>query len=828
MKKIFNFKTLWPHLVVVIGFAILSLGYMSPVLKGKTLQQSDPTQFIAQQTEIRSFAAESGGEYSGWTNSVFGGIPTYFIGEDYAQGIFIKIQPYLYYLLGLQGSYIFFYLVGAYLLLLALGCGLWPSVLGAIGYGFFSYNLQIIVAGHLAKIYALAFAPIMLAGLVMAFRGRPWAGMALFSFGLGLELNANHFQITYYTAFIIAVLGIFELIRALKEKQVGNFVLSAVLAVVLGVLVTATNTARLWTTYDHSKETIRGGSELVKDVKKDTTKAEGLDKDYAFSWSYGKLETLTFLIPDFAGGSSGGELDEKSEAFKTLMRYNIPADNAAQVVRSLPTYWGDQTFVSGGIYAGAILCFLFVLGLFFAEKRYKYPFAVSALLCLFIGWGSNFSLLNYFLFDYFPLYNKFRAVSMILSLTQLCMVVVAVLGLKTLLQNTPTWANFKKPFFVSLGLTAGVALLLALVPSLVGLRSANDPAFLDNMTQSFGNNRTAASDLYAALLDDRAAMLRSDAFRSVLFILLAAAVVWALVTKKIKNTAILMATLSFLTLVDLWVVNKRYLNADDFQPKVSSYEDLFQPSAADQQILQDRSYYRVLDLTGNPFSNARPSAYHKSVGGYMATKLQRFQDLIEGPISKNNMAVLNMLNTKYFITAGQDGQPAAQQNPDAMGNVWFVREVKMVNNANEEMAALDSLKPGTTVVIDKRFANILKDAKPIADTSAKIRLISYKPNVISYESDTKALQIAVFSEIYYKGNEDWKSYIDGQEVPHFRANYVLRGLVIPAGKHIISFKFDPVTVKQGAAIDRWASLAWLLLVGFALFMDYRSRHTAQA
>lgn len=826
MNKILDFRKLWPHLLVIVGFAILSLGYMSPVLKNRMLGTGDPNQFRAIQTELRNYNLQTG-EYTGWTNSQFGGMPTYFIGGDYSKGIFHKTQPYLYNILTLQGSYIFFYLVGMYILLLALGGGLWSSLLGSIGYAFFSYNLQIIEAGHLAKIYALAFAPIMIAGLVLAFRGRPWAGVALFGIGLGLELNANHLQITFYTAILLGIFGIYEFVHALRQKQLSNFVLSAILAVLMGGIVAATNTAMLWTTYDHSKETIRGGSELT--AKADTTQktpAKGLDKEYAFAWSYGKLETLTFLVPNFSGGGSGGELDTKSESYKALTRLGVADDQAAQFVQSLPTYWGDQTFVSGGVYAGAIICFLFVLGLFYADKRYRWPFAVGALVSLMLGWGGNFSILNYPLFDYFPLFNKFRAVSMILSLTQMCMIVVATLGVQKLLENPPSWTDFKKPFLISLGVTAGLALALALAPSLVGLRSSNDSAFVNQLVQSFGNNQAAANDLYNALLDDRASMLRSDALRSLLFILIAAAVVWAFVTQKLKNTALVAGALSVLVLMDMWVVNKRYLNNDDFRPRVNNYDDLFQPSAADQQILQDKSLsYRVLDVTTNPFTNATTSAFHKSLGGYSAAKLRRYQDLIENQLSKNNMSVLNMLNTKYFIASGENGQPQAQINPGALGNAWFVRELKMVNTPDEEMKALDNFNPRTTAIVEKRFADMLKEAKPSADSSGSINLTVYKPNALTYEYNSPTPQIVVFSEIYYKGNEDWKSYVDGQEAPHFRANYLLRAMSLPAGKHTVTFKFDPITIKEGQKIDLWASIAFVAFILGAVWMDRRSKKT---
>lgn len=820
MRNPFDFRRLLPHVLAIVGFLVLAIVYMSPVLKGQQLAMHDVDRFVALQSEIRKYADE----YIGWTNSLFGGMPTFLIGGNYSKSIFITIHSILVAIFNFKSTFIGLYMAGAYLLLRALRCNLWTSVLGAIGFAFFTYNLQIIEAGHVSKVYALAYLPLIAAGVVYGFNQRPWLGAALLSLGLGLQIQANHLQITYYSAIVLGILAIFETIKAIKEGAIKPLVTFLGASVVFCGLALATNTARLWTIYDHTKETIRGGSELtpVKDGTSSSQNNEnGLTKDYAFAWSYGKLESLTFLIPDFSGGSSGGELDTKSESYKTLTRYGVDGQNAAQFAYSLPTYWGDQTFVGGGVYSGAIICFLFVLGLFYAERRYRIPFLVAGVFTLMLGWGGNFSALNYFLFDYVPGFNKFRSVSMILSLTQFCMIIIASLGVKQLVENRPTWTDFKKPFFISLGLTAGVALILGLVPSLVGLRSPNDTAFIEQMTQSFGNNQAAANDLYNALLDDRASMLRSDALRTVLFILLAAAVLWAFITNKLKNTTAVVGIISALALIDLWTVNKRYLNSEDFRPKYEAAQAQ-EPNAADQQILRDTDPdYRVLDVTSNPFADPRASAFHKSIGGYSASKLRRTQDLIERQMVKNNMAVFNMLNTKYFIVLDDKKQPIAQQNPGALGNAWFVREVKMVNSADEEMTALDSLNPARTAVVDKRFENILKGAKPSSDSTGSIRLTNYHPTKMTYESNASAPQIAVFSEMYYKGNDDWKSFIDGQEAPHFRADYVLRAMVIPSGKHTIEFKFEPKTVSKGQNIDWIASLLLGLSLVLAVFLDFK-------
>lgn len=824
MKKSFNFKALLPHLLVVLGFALLSIVYMSPVLKGKTLIQNDPLQAAAAAREASDFFKQTG-EWTGWTNSTFGGMPTYFIWGHHSRGILIPMGSFINQF-G-QGGYIFFYLLGFYILLLALECGLLTSVLGAIAFAFFSYNIQIIGAGHISKVQALEFAPIMIAGVIWAYKGRSWLGAAVFSLGLGLDLWANHAQITYYSGLIIAIFVVFEIVRAVRLKKLSSFITSSALLALMGVLIVANNTSVLWTTLEYTKETIRGKSELSPKPGEKSTSG-GLDRDYAFGWSYGKLESMTLLIPNFMGGASGGELDEKSEVYRALGRYNIPPETASQFVRSLSTYWGDQTFVGGGIYSGAIICFLFVFGLFIAESRYKYPFAVAFVFFLFVSWGKNLAVLNYVLFDYFPMFNKFRAVSMAMSLVQLCVAVIAALGVKNLLQTKPDWSELKRPFFISLGLTGGVALLFALVPGLFDFRGDNDPRLIENLTQQFGNNKAAANDIYTALLADRSDMLRADAFRSFIFILLGAGAVWAYATQKLKNATVLAGVLAGLTLIDMWSVDRRYLNTDSFQQKYYSYDDLFQPGPANQQILQDTDpNYRVIDLTTSPFMDARLSYFHKSLGGYHGASLRRYREVVDAQMTKNNMAVFNMLNTRYFIVPGQDGQPTVQRNPEALGNAWFVKEVKQVNNADEELKALDAFNPRQTAFVDKRFADELKGVPAQPDTSATIRLTDYKPNQLTYESNSTTAQTAIFSEIYYRGGIDWKAYVDGQETPHFRANYILRGMVVPAGKHKIEFKFDPPAVKTGRQIDRFAAVAWILLLLGGIFIEYRRKPTKE-
>ena len=800
------------HIFSILLFAILSVGYMFPILQGKEMQQSDKVQSYAGQSEIYKYQKEQPNEYLGWTNSMFGGTPTYMVGGDYTEGIFLKMQRVVYYLLSLQGTYIFLYLLGCYILCLALGMGIFPSLIASIAFGFFSTNILIIEAGHLAKIYALAFVPMMLAGLVIGYRKSIWLGAMVFSIGLGFEINANHYQITYYSVFLIAVLGVVEFYDALKKGTLKKFVSATTLFVLMGVAIIGTNSSRLWTTFDFQKETIRGGSELTTAKGEAKKENGGLDKAYAFEWSYGILESFTLLIPNFSGGSHG-DLNEKSAVYKNLTSVGVGEEDALNFTKNITTYWGDQMFVGGTSYAGAIICFLFVLSLFFVDKKNKIIFLTAAGLCLLISWGKNLSALNYLLFDYFPLFNKFRAVSMILSLVQLCLVIMAGLGLQKIFAQKPTWEAFKKPFFISLGVTAGLCLLFILLSSIFGYKSVNDAQLLEGLKQSFQNNEGAVSSLYSALKEDRASLLRADAFRSLIFIAFAALTIFLFVKDKLKNVAVVGSILALLVLIDLWGIDKRYLNSEDFDVRPAVRSDLFTQTPADAQILQDKDLsYRVIDFTVSPFTNAMASAFHKNMGGYSATKLKRFADIIERQIAKNNMAVLDMFNTKYFITADAKGVPLVQPNPNALGNAWFVKSIKIVNNADEEMADLDSIKPREIAFVDAKFKSQVGDFKGNTNPEGTVKLTSYHPNKLTYEFNSPTAQAVIFSEVFYKGNQDWISKIDGQVKEHFRANYIFRGIIIPAGKHQIEFSFEPKSVIEGRKYDQYANFTWIFLM----------------
>lgn len=811
----FNFRKLLPHLLAVVAFIAIAGIFASPALQGKRLAQQDSMQAKAAAQEVKKYHDETG-EWSAWTNSMFGGMPAYLIATDYSTSLTTKVGQYLGAWLPEPVNLIFLQMLAAYILLLILGANLWQASIGAIAYAFGSYNILNIEAGHISKVIALAYAPGVLAGVILGLRGKYWSGAALLAVFLGLNLYGNHPQITYYVFLAIGIYVVIEGVAAIREGRIKQLVTSLAFLGVAALVAVGTHTTRLWTTFDYSKESIRGKSELTSNKQS----SGGLDKDYAFNWSYGISETMTLLIPNFYGGASHGGLSTNSNLYKTLTAQGAEEAAVRQFVeRAAPTYWGSQPMTGGPAYAGAIICFLFVLGCFVVRNRLKWWLLSTTVLFLAFSWGKNFDMFNGLMFDYFPYFNKFRAITMILSLVQLLMAMMTVLTLKALADENWTWAQLKQPLYISLGITAGLALLFAVVPGVfLNFRTPNDVAMLTQMIGDSG----ISNQLATGLADDRASLLRSDAFRSVIFIVLAAGALLLFVTKKLKAN-LFYPILAALVLIDLFSVDKRYLNSEDFVTK-SSVEETFQPSSIDQQILLDTAPdYRVIDLTRVLTENALPSYFHKSLGGYHGAKLRRYQELIENHLVKQNMAVYNMLNTRYFIVPDQKtGNPIVQRNPEAAGNAWFVPAFKIVPNADAENKAIETFDPKKIAFIDQRFAENVKGLALQTDSTNTIQLTSYKPNALTYESNANTPQLAVFSEIFYKGNTDWKSSIDGKESPHFRANYVLRAMVVPAGKHIIEFRFDPAPVRTGHTIDLIASILLVLFVGVAVWMERKT------
>lgn len=796
-----DFKKLTPHLLVIASFALLSLLYFLPVLEGKVIEQHDIAQWEGMSKEIQDFREQYGTEPL-WTRSMFGGMPAYQISVLYPANLVKYVNDMLFIGLPVPVGYIFLALLGFYLLLLSLKIDYRLAIAGALAFAFSSYNIIIIMAGHNSKAHAIALIPLVIAGMVITFNKRYLLGGAITAMALALQIYANHLQITYYLAIAIFIWMIIKLVLAAKEKQFGHFMTSSAVLAGAAALAILPNITGLWLTYEYGKDTTRGASELTE--KKVST---GLDMDYAFGWSYGKYETMTLLIPDFYGGASAGKLGPNSATYKALSD-NGNAANAKQFTQNAPLYWGEQSSTAGPTYLGAIVIFLFVLALFLVKGEFKWWLVITSVLFILLSWGKNFMGFNEFFFHYFPGYNKFRAVTIILSVLAFTFPLLGVLGIQSLLDKAIDLQKKKKALLYSFYITGGICLLYLLVPSMAG-----------DFTSNVDSNYKDYQWLLDALMSDRESALRMDAFRSLFFISAGFTLLFFMLKGTIKAPVALLS-LAALILVDLWVVDKRYLNSDNFVSG-SKAKQPFQPTEANLAILQDKEPgYRVMNVAVSTFNDASTSYFHNSIGGYHGAKLKRYQELIEYQISKNNMSVLDMLNTRYFIVPDQQsGRQLAQRNPGALGAAWYVKNIKMVANADSELASLTEFSPAQTIIVDQRFKEQLNGLNLAPDSTASIALTDYKANHLTYATNCNSEQLAVFSEIYY--DKGWNAYVDGKLVPHLRANYVLRAMRIPAGKHTVEFKFEPSTYYTGEKISLAGSVLLLLLFAGGVFMELR-------
>ena len=795
MTKI-NLKKHFPHLYAVLIFILIPSIYFSPVLEGKRLEQQDIRQFLGMSEEIVQHRAEYNEEPL-WTNAMFGGMPAYQISVLHKGNLISNFSKLLKLYLPAPIGVVFLYLLGFYFLLVTLSIDYRIAIIGAIAFAFSSYFFIIIEAGHNTKAHAIGYMSPVMASVLMVFRGRVLLGSALAAFFTALMLNANHFQITYYLVMLLMIIGIVTFFKALKEKTIPLFFKQVGFLLIAGMLGSLTSISKLTTTMEYGKETIRGKSELTANQ---SNKTSGLDKDYATAWSYGKAESLTLLIPNFHGGASGGALTTDSETYK-LFRNSGQSAQAKQIIKQLPLYWGAQPFTSGPVYAGAVACFLFVLSLFLIKGYMRWWALSTFLLMLALAWGKNFMPLTDFFLDFIPGYNKFRAVSTTLVVVELLIPLLGIIAFNKLFKEEVS-NKTKKQIKYAYGITGGICLFFALLPGLffdfVGL---GDASYNESLTN--------------ALRADRESLLQSDAFRSFAFISVAFLAIWLYVSKKINQIPLILIV-GALILSDMWVVNKRYLDNDNFKSK-RKVTLPYSPSIADQQILNDKDpNFRVYNTTVSPFNDASTSYFHKSIGGYHGAKLRKYQELIENHISKGNMQVLNMLNTKYFIVNSQNG-PMAQLNRDALGNAWFIDDIIKVENADKEIAKLSEINTSTQVVVDERYES---PSALTTDSTATIQLISYKANHLIYKSNTQIDQFAVFSEIYY--DKGWNAYIDGELASYVRANYVLRAMAIPAGSHTIEFKFEPATYYTGERVSLASSIALLLFLFFAFYKELKS------
>ncbi|MAX06224.1 MAG: hypothetical protein CMD19_07370 [Flavobacteriales bacterium] len=787
-------KGLATHASILLLFIVISFIYFSPVLKGDRLNAHDIKTWKGMSKEVQDFR-EATGEEALWTNSMFSGMPAYQISTKYKGNLIQYIHKALSLGIPRPASILFLYLLGFYILLLSLKVDWRLSAVGAIAFAFSSYFFIIIQAGHMTKAHAIAYVPMVVAAVLYTYRGKMLLGGVLTSLTVALEIYANHLQITYYLFLILCLIGFVQFLKDFRDNNLLSFSKRTVILLLAALLASGTSLTRLVTTMEYGQESTRGQSELTANMD---NKTSGLDKDYATQWSYGIAETLTLLIPNFHGGASQGELTIESETYQAIKR----SPNAKKLIKSLPLYWGSQPLVNGPTYAGSIVIFLFFLGLFFIRSEIRIWIILATIMSIMLAWGKNFMGLTEFFLDYFPGYNKFRAVSMILVIVEFTLPLLGFIALDSFLKSDKSESDRRKPLKLAFYITGGISLLFTLMPGVffdfVGVQ--------DTILEKNGWP-------IDALRSDRASLLSSDAWRSFIFIALTFGVLWIFLKDKLKSQYVILI-IGLLVLVDMWTVNKRYLNDSHFV-RNSKIENPYQQTQANNQILMDQDpNFRVFNQSVSTFNDASTSYFHKSIGGYHGAKLKRYQELIENHISKGNPSVINMLNTKYVIN--RNGQ--VQQNPAAMGNAWFVSNVNIVASADEEITALDGLDVSNTAVINAQFSNQIPDS--VSNADANISLIEYKPNYLRYSSKSVTDGIVIFSEIYY--DKGWNAYIDGDLKPHFRANYVLRGIMIPSGAHTVEFKFEPETYQIGERVSLVSSVILLLLLGFVSFKELRS------
>lgn len=804
-----NYKNWLPHLWVVLIMLAAALIYNSPVLTGKSLRMEDMTQVAGMSKELNDYK-EKEGRYPLWTNSLFGGMPAYQIGLDVPNMWIAKLGGIVYKWLPNPANLLLLYFLGFYLLLVLLGFSHWQGLLGALAFGFSTYNLIIIDAGHITKAIAIGFMPPVLAGLILLFRGKLLTGFALLSLMLALQLYAYHYQITYYLGMMIALYVAVKAVEMVRNKQYAPFIKAAGLSVAALVLAIGANYTSFSITNEYSKETMRGGSELKQ---LDDPNASGLDKEYALRWSNGVAETFTLLIPNFHGGASGSNIGTDSKTYEVLTNGGIPRSQAQSFVEQAPTYFGDQPGVAGPTYFGALIVFLFVLALFVVEGTAKWWLGLAALLSIVLSWGKNFELVTDLFFNHVPYYNKFRAVAMSLVVASVAFPLLAMILLKRLEAGEIAKEKLKKGLLYAGGLVGGFCALFVLAPGMFFDFSAPVDANFSNFP-----------GLADALMEDRTSMLRKDALKSLFLVGLGFGAIWYHLQGKLSVQRMVVLFLVANT-IDLWATNKRYLNEDDFVNK-RQIEQPFEATQADLQILQDTSgYYRVYDLGNrNPFNENRASYFHKSVGGYHAAKLSRFEDVKLRWLETGNFGVLNAFNTRYIITNQEGVGLVPQFNPDAYGNAWLVSNFLVVPDAKAEIDTIGSpaVSLRQTAVVDQRFASFVEGKQFVVDSNASIKLTGYHPEHLTYAFEANSEQLAVFSEVYYE--KGWKAFIDGKEVPHFRADYLFRALVIPAGKHEIAFKFEPETYYTGEKISLAASILLLLVSIAALAAPWLKRN----
>lgn len=830
-------KKCLPDMIVVALFAVISFAYFFvPVSQGKILFQHDSAASVGMSKELVDYRARTG-ETTRWTNTLFGGMPTYQMSPAYDSSDTLGQVMNAYHLwLPDNVWFLFAYLLGFYILLRAFDFKQSLAALGSVLWAFSSYFLIIIAAGHLWKVMALAYLPPMIAGVVLTYRGKYLWGFVLTALFTAFEVKANHVQMTYYYLFIVLFMVIAFFVKALREKQLQSFLKSSAIVIVAAGIGVAINISNLYHTWQYQKESMRGKSELVKGNNANQT-SSGLERDYITQWSYGIDETMTLLVPNAKGGASAPLVQNESAMSKAdpQVQSMLP-----QIYEAFPQYFGSQPGTSGPVYVGAFVLFLFVLGLFIVKGPMKWALLGATILSILLAWGKNFMGFTDFFLDYVPMYAKFRTVASILVIAEFTIPLLAALALKQIVDEPEELKKQMKFVYISLGLTAGVAFLMAVAPGIMS------PFVSEQETQMIASIQGMDANTQHLIISNiesmRQAMVSADAWRSVVIILIGFALLMAFRFRKLPGKYMIVA-LAVLCLIDLWQVDKRYLNDGMFVPR-SERENPHQPTAADAKILQDRSLnYRVLNFAVSTFNDNETSYFHKSVGGYHPAKLRRYQEMIDAYIAPQMQAamgeistkggdmqkvdgrkvfpVLNMLNTKYFILPLQGGTTVALQNPYAQGNAWFVNKIVYVGDANAEYAQVAKINLQTEAVADKKFESALGQAIT-NDSTATVRLTSYQPNNLRYTVDSKNGGIVVFSEIYYPG---WTATVDGTPTPIARVNYILRAITVKPGKHTVVFDFHPSSIRTTEIIAYISLVLLLLAIVGTVYVEFRkSRH----
>ncbi len=874
----FNYKNYLPHGAAIVIFAILTILYFKPLFSGKELRQDDIARHKGMSKEIVDYRKAHNDAEPLWTNSMFGGMPAYQISTKYPGNWIANLDNAFKLFIALPAGYLFLYCLGFFILLLCLDVNPWLAIIGGVAYGLSSYFLIILEAGHNSKANALGYLPALLGGVILLFRGKPWLGLSVTALFTAMELNANHVQISYYGYILIGFVIAGYFFTHLKQKQLGAFFKGLALFLIATLIGLLPNYGSLSTTNEYGKYSTRGKSELTitkvntatpsnpdgaenptlnkedkSIVKKGKNETTGLDENYATQWSYGIGETFTFLIPDFKGGASEVIRSANNDALK-----KVNADYREQVANS-SAYFGDQPFTSGPVYIGAIIIFLAMLGMFVVKNTIKWPIFLATVLTVALGWGSNFMGLTDFFMHNVPGYNKFRAVSMIMVIAELTLPLLAILAINEIIK-VKNWdekiklnllkkeISLKKIIIISVSVVGGFCALCYLMPDAFNTFQAEgeENQILQQAIRS-GNPESQMRPYIAEFMPQleiaRKAIFKADALRSLIFILLAFGALFLYFTNKLKKE-LFFAAMGIFIAIDLWTVAARYLNDKSFITKEQNQQSLVAKTAADEEILKDPALdYRVLNLTTSTYNDAATSYYHKSIGGYHGAKLKKYAELIEFHLDRevkefyeeagkafssdsammalfSKMKVINMLNTKYFIIPGGKEQGEIPlKNPAANGNAWFVKTVFTVPNADDEIVGLGKIDTKTQTITQENFKKEL-GLKDSYDGEGSIKLLSYQPNDLEYETDAKAEEFAVFSEIYYP--KGWNAYIDGQLKPHAGVNYVLRGMVIPAGKHKIEFKFEPKTYTTGNTIAMVGSILLLITVGAGFYLHKKN------